>query len=359
MKFVIMAGGSGTRLWPVSRKNSPKQVQPFIGEKSLLQTTYERLLKSYSQDDIFVSANISQKKYIVDQLPLIDDTRLILEPIKRDTAPAIGYAAIYLEKIYDQAVNFVTINSDAYVLDESEYFNTLAVLNKLIETHPGKCAMVGIHPTYPEVGYGYIKLKKSFAEILGSNEKPYEIFEVEKFIEKPDLKMAKQYLSKWGYLWNPALFVWHTATLLKKFQEFLPEHYVLLQKIKNNFSDEIINEFFPQMEPISIDYGIMEKNQDMLVVPSDFGWADIGHWRAVKDVLSQERENILRGDCVVEDSSGNLIYNYSDKLVCTVGLKNMVVVQTDDVLLICPKKRAQEVKKIVAMLKDQGKEKYL
>lgn len=354
-----MAGGGGTRLWPVSRKNSPKQVQPFIGEQTLLQTTYERLAKNFSKDDIYISANTAQRDLIVSQLPSIKEEQMILEPTKRDTAPAIGYAAVFLEKKYNTPVNFVTINSDAYVSDEEEYHNTLQIIKNLIDLYPQKCVLVGVNPTYPESGYGYIKVKKSFTEVIGKNDKAYEVFEVDKFIEKPNLKTAKQYMTKWGYLWNPALFVWNTATLLEKFRQFLPEHYEILLQLKSDNSPEKVQALFPNMKSISIDYGIMEKISDMLVVPSDFGWSDIGHWRAVKDVLSNEKENLVRGDCVVEDSAGNLIYNYSDKLICTVGLKDMVVVQTNDVLLICPKKRAQEVRKIVAQLKEKGKDQYL
>jgi len=354
MKFVILAGGGGTRLWPVSRKNSPKQVKPFIGDRTMLQTTFDRLASAFPVEDIYISTNIAQKNDVVTQLPSLHSENLILEPLKRDTAPAIGLAAVHLMQKEPNS-NFVTINSDAHVEDNAEYIRILKLADKLINENPKKCVMVGVNPTYPETGYGYIKMKKSYGEFAHA-EGSDTVFEVEKFVEKPDFETAEKYVSSWEYLWNPALFIWNTQNLMSQFKEFLPKHFEILQDINNDYLNKTaVQEKFTKMDPISIDYGIMEKLDDMLVVPADFGWADIGHWRTVKDVLSKEDENLVKGSYIGEDSKGNLIYNYTDNIICTIGLENMIIVQTSDVLLVCPKDRSQDVKKIVSQLKDQGK----
>jgi mannose-1-phosphate guanylyltransferase len=359
MKYVILAGGGGTRLWPVSRKNTPKQTLPFIGDKTLLQTTYERLAKAFRPEDIYISSNINQKEVIKSQLPNFPDANLILEPEKKDTAPAIGFAAVHLFN-QDPESSFVTINSDAFVKNEEEYVRILKLAEKLIDKYPQKCVLVGLKPLYPETGYGYIKMASQMDKFDDGRGGFDEVFEVERFVEKPNLETAKQYVSQWEYLWNPALFVWKTRNLLDKFKEFLPKHYEVLTQIKDDLlNTKVVQEKFSQFEPISIDYGIMEKFKDMIVIPADFGWADIGHWRTIKDVLSAEDENLVKGSCLNEDCHGNLIYNYTDKLISTIGLRNMIIVQTEDVLLICPKEKSAEVKKIVEKIKEKGWSQYL
>jgi mannose-1-phosphate guanylyltransferase len=345
-----MAGGGGTRLWPVSRQSKPKQLLPFIGDKTLLQATYERLAKGFNQEDIYISTNVNQKEAILQQLPEFPVDQLILEPEKRDTAPAIGLVAVSLMQ-RDPEVDFVTINSDAYVKDEDEYLRLLKLAEQIIRKHPQKTLLLGLKPTYPETGYGYIKMSGQFDKIKNNNGFD-EIFEVERFVEKPNLETAKSYVSKWQYLWNPAVFVWNAKNLMNLFATHLPQHHTVLRDLAMNYSNqEYVSKRFLDMDPISIDYGIMEKLTDMLVIPADFGWADIGHWRTVKDVLSNEEDNLVKGNYCHEDSAGNLIYNYTDKMVCTVGIKDMIVIQTDDVLFMCPKDRAHDVKKIIEQLK--------
>ena len=202
-------------------------------------------------------------------------------------------------------------------------------------------------------------LTKMFKELNGD-----KIFYVEKFVEKPDLETAKKYLSAWEYLWNPAIFIWRVDYLLSLYAKYLPEMYSILMKIQESIGKKnearILKQEFSKIKPISIDYGIMEKEKEMLVVPGDFGWADIGHWRAVEEALSDKnKKNVIKGNCVSHDSDGNLIYNFTKKVVGICGLKDMIVVETDDALLVCPKDKAQLVKNLVEEIEKSKYKKYI
>jgi len=360
MKIVILAGGGGTRLWPVSRKNKPKQIQPFIGNKTLLQKTFERLRSGFKLDDILVSANARHYSLIHKQIPALPKKNYILEPEKKDTAAAIGLVAAYLAKQNPKEV-FLTANADHYIKNVKEYIRIIKLIGKVVKDNPAATGLVGIKPTYPETEYGYIKINKLFGQI-GND----EIFYGEKFIEKPDFITAKKYFKAWDYLWNPAMFCWRADYLLSLFKKHLPKHYLHLNKIQKAVGTKseksVLNREFKKIKPsISIDYGIMEKIKKMLVVPADFDWVDVGHWRTVKDVLSQKKDdNVIKGKYVGHDSKGNLIYSYSGKLIATAGVENMVIIDTEDCLLVCPKNRAHEIKKIVEELKKRKDyQKYL
>lgn len=363
MKAVILAGGGGTRLWPVSRKNTPKQVQPFIDNDTLLQKTYKRIRNKFAEEDIFVSTNINHYPLIKNQLLNFPDENIILEPEKKDTAAAIGLAAVKLYKKDPQSI-MVTVNSDAYIKDENEYLRILLLAEQIIKEHPERTVLLGINPTYPETGYGYIKMSAPAMRYPKEDGSYDEVFEVEKFVEKPDLETARKYVASWQYLWNPAVFVWKVETLLKLYNDFLPEIYEILMRIYHSLGREgetaVIKEQFAKINPISIDYGIMEKINNMLVIPADFGWADIGHWRSVKEVLNDTRDNITKGKFINVDCKDNLIYGFNkNKLIAAIGIKDFIVIDTEDALLICPKDRAQDVKKVVTQLKEQGKEEFL
>lgn len=358
MKIVILAGGGGTRLWPVSRKNKPKQIQPFIGNKTLLQKTYERARKGFGVKDIFISTNYSQLPLIQKQIPVIPRDHYILETAKKDTAAAIGLAAITLHKQNPHEVMMLA-SSDHFIKNEKEYTRISRMIEKLINQNPSYSLLIGIKPTYPETGYGYIKINKQFQQV-GND----EIFNVEKFVEKPDLVTAQKYVKSWDYLWNSGIFCWRVDNLLNLFKKFLPDQFKILMRIQPALGtkDEkrIVTREYNKIKPISIDYGIMEKTKKRLVIPADIDWADVGHWRTVKDILSKNPEdNIVRGKNIVHNSSGNLIYSYSGKLIATAGLKDMIVIDTEDCLLICPKSQAQDVKKIVEQLEKKKLKKYL
>lgn len=364
MKIIILAGGTGTRLWPVSRKRDPKQVQPFLGSQTLLKSTVNRMLKSFKKEDLFLSTNQSQLKLIKKDLGnLILKNHYLVEPEKRDTAAAIGFAVISIAQKYPDAT-VATVWADHHLKNSSEYFRVLRQAEKTVDKHTDYLILIGLKPAYPETGYGYIKLNKTF-DTLGKD----KIYQVGGFKEKPDLKTAVKYLRNGNYLWNPGYFVFKARTILHHFKKYLPGHYGALMKIFNLQSSKnaggkknsaLIKKYFSRMDKISIDYGIMEKAEKMLCLPASFDWVDVGHWRTIHGVLAKKSaDNVLSGNNLVLDSSGNLIYNFSNKLVTAVGLRNMIIVQTDDALLVCPKDRAQDVKKIVEELERKKMKKYL
>lgn len=357
--LVLMAGGHGTRLWPVSREKKPKQVQPFMGSnETLLEQTFKRIIKKFPLENIYVTTTKSHLENIKKILPQIPLENYSVEPERKDTAAAIGLVAAIINKRDPEGI-MTTINTDAYVGDKNEYIKIIKLAQKLSLREKDYTILIGINPTYPETGLGYIKMKRPFGEING-----YEVFYGEKFVEKPDLKTAQRYLRRWEYLWNPALFTWTTAHLLSLYEEHLPKIYKRLIKIQKAIDTKeekkVILREYSKMEKISIDYGILEKTKKLLVIPADFDWADIGHWRTIKDVLSKDvKDNLIKANHVGINSEGNLVYSSTSRLITTAGLKDMIIVDTEDALLVCHKSSAQDVKEIVEQLKAKGLKKYL
>lgn len=352
MKVVILAGGGGTRLWPLSRETKPKQIQPFLDKETLLQKTYKRIRRGFSPRDIFVATNSTFADLVREQLPRLAADHFFIEPVRRDTAAAIGLVTALLHRENPKTI-FTTANSDHYMKDEGEYLRALKLAGRVVADHPDYTALLGVNPSYPETGYGYIQMDGSFTE-YGKD----HVFRVKRFIEKPPIERAKEFQGKWEYLWNPGMFVWRADTLLNLFAEHLPATHKILMRIAKNPS--LLAKEFPKIKPISIDYGIMEKTKKLLVIPADFGWSDIGHWKTIYDALAHnDTANVVRGRHVGIDSRGNLIYSLTGKMVTTVGIKNMIIIETEDAILVCPKERAQDVKKIVAELTRKGMKKYL
>ncbi len=361
MYAILLAGGSGTRLWPVSRKSIPKQLQPILGQDTLLRSTWKRLRKGLPASRILVVTGAAQAELIRQDLPELPADNLLVEPMKRDTAAAVGFGvAVVLAR--DPKATIATINSDAYVKDEREYWRVLKAAEKAAKKS-GRIALIGVRPSYPETGYGYIKMG-SQALRLRSPKGHDEIFDVEGFREKPDLETAKGYVAQWEYLWNPTLIVAEARTLMNAFKAHLPKTWKALDAIRAAWTTpkrlKVVERAFAGIVPISIDYGVLEKEQRMLVMPADFGWADVGHWRAVHDVLAKRQgANVTRGRNLTIDSEGNLLYSFTGKLIATAGLKDMILIETEDVILACPKSRAQDVKKLVEEIERKKMKKYL
>ncbi|MBD5100773.1 MAG: NTP transferase domain-containing protein [Clostridiales bacterium] len=343
---IIMAGGGGTRFWPLSRKDTPKQLLNLDGKEIMINETIDRLAQVVNKDKIFIVTNKSQvgkmKEVVAGR---IEGDNILSEPAARNTAACIGYAAVKILKTYGDGVMVVT-PSDAYIKDESKYAD---ILNIAIATakRTDKLVTVGIKPTFAATGYGYIRYNKSEDNVK----------EVKNFVEKPDLETAKKYFKSEEYVWNSGIFVWKASVILEKFKSFLPDIYKDLTKLYDAIctSDEIevIEDIYPKIRPISIDYGVMEKAGDILVVPGEFGWNDVGSWDMLNALHeADESGNISIGDALAMDSKNTTIYS-SNRLVVGVGLEDLIVVETPTAVLVCPKDKAQDVKKVVDVLIEQ------
>lgn len=351
IKVIICAGGQGTRLWPISRKNSPKQFKPFLDEQTLLQKTFSRLNKFIPDENIYLCTPVDLKDEMVRQISL-DAGHLILEPLRKETGPALALAAL---RVYLQDPQAIITNvwADHYIGDENMYRQIFETAETFLNDNPKQVFLAGVKPSYAETGYGYIKIGES-AQRIGVN----EIFQVDSFKEKPNLATAEEYLSSGEYLWNPAMFFFRADHLLSLFEKHAPEIYQPLVAIKSAIGtadeEKIIAEEFAKMPKISIDYAILEKEKDMVVMPADLGWTDVGHWKSIYDMLTGGKEgHAVKGAKYVEiDSQNNLIFSETSQLISTIGIKNCLVIASKDAILICDKERSQDVKKLVEKLKN-------
>jgi mannose-1-phosphate guanylyltransferase len=357
MKIVILAGGSGTRLWPLSRADSPKQIHPLIGADTLLQITYRRLLSGFERENIFIATREEYAPAVREQLPDAPVENIISEPCKRDTAAAVGLAATMFYFRNPKEI-IATVHADHFIDNENEYLEVLKKAEEVIKKNPERGALIGVKPTYPETGFGYIKMNGQFF-----TQGKQKIFLVERFVEKPALEQARQYVSQWQYLWNPGYFIWRVDTLLKQYKINLPEYYQSFIRINRALEtpqeQKTIRREFNKLQPIAFDYGILEKAGNLLVLPADFIFTDVGNWRTVKEILHKQGAPLNQGEVILVDSGDNLIYNFTKCPIACVGLKNMIIVATEDSTLICREDCAQDVKKVVEKLKAMGKEEYL
>lgn len=358
---IVMAGGGGTRFWPLSRKERPKQLLNLSGKDLMVNETLDRLAGSIDRDNLFIVTNVSQAELMKKEtVGKMKPEHILSEPAARNTAACIGYAAMEIVKKHNDGV-MVIVPSDHFIKDEKEY---KAVIDAAIETAEKTDALVtiGINPSFPATGYGYIRAKvDSLTEIGDKNHKAYLC--VDEFVEKPDLETAKQYLESGDYFWNSGMFIWKASTILSYMKKLLPDVYECLYKIGEamNTPDEkkIIEEVYPVIPKISIDYGIMERADHVLVISGDFGWNDIGSLDMLGIMKeSDENGNISYGEQMLIDTTNCIIYG-SDAMIATIGLSDLMIVQTKDAILVCPKDRAQDVKTVVETLQEQGKELYL
>lgn len=358
---VIMAGGGGTRFWPLSRKERPKQLLNLSGKEIMVNETIDRVAKSVSKDDIFIVTNVSQAGLMEEETKSrLAKNHILAEPAARNTAACIGYAAMEIIKKYEDGIMCI-LPSDAFIKDEEEFKKVLDAAIAAAEDMD-MLVTIGIKPTFPATGYGYIKgREESQTEILSYPQKTY--LEVEEFVEKPDLETAESYLQAGNYLWNSGMFIWKASTILKKFETLLPDIYSCLTEIGAAMGTEeeenVINRVYPVIPKISIDYGIMERSSDVLVIEGDFGWNDVGSLDMLHIMKeADENGNVLYGDQLNIDTHNCISYG-TDKLIATIGVEDLMIVQSKDAILVCPKDRAQDVKKIVDLLQEKGREEYL
>jgi len=347
---VIMAGGGGTRFWPLSRKNKPKQILNISGNDVMINETIKRYEGIIPYENTYVVTLASQQKVLNEVLlTCIPRENILIEPVGRNTAPCILYAAMRIFGKYGDAVMCV-FPSDHYVANVEEFRN---ILNKAIvlAQETNKLITIGIKPTFPSTGYGYINF-----DLQSNNNGAYDVLE---FIEKPDFERAKEYLKSKNYLWNSGIFVWKISVILESFKRFLPRLYERAEEILSvagtDQEQKTVEKVYPRLQSISIDYGIMERSNEVLVIPGDFGWSDIGSWDMLGAIFPPDDEgNIIKADFVGIDTKNCIIYG-NGKLIATIGLDNIIIVNTEDALLICPKERAQDVKKIVESIERQGR----
>jgi mannose-1-phosphate guanylyltransferase len=351
MKIVIFAGGVGTRLWPLSRKNTPKQFEKIVGEKSTLQLTVDRISPLVKPSDIFISSGIRYKDVLQEQLPLIPRENFILEPEMRDVGAAVGLATAILHKV-SREEPMIILWSDHLVKNEDLFRNILKVIADVLEKEKDKIVFIGQNSRFPSQNMGWIEFGEKLKDLDG-----VELFEFRKLHYRPHLDTAKEYHASTKHAWNPGYFGTTPDFLLSLYQKYAPQMHEGLTHIQQAWGtgkyEEVLNEIYPTLEKISFDNLILEKinGNDGYVVGADLGWSDIGAWESLKEALTQSAsENVIRGKVMVTDTADSLVFNYTDQLIVGIDLDEMLVVNTKDVVMICPKNSVPKVKKLVESL---------
>jgi mannose-1-phosphate guanylyltransferase len=352
----IMAGGIGSRFWPMSRTNYPKQFLDILNTgKTLIQSTFDRFASFVPAENIFIVTSQSYREIVMEQLPNLDPNNILCEPSRKNTAPCIAYISYKLAQLNPQA-NLICAPADHIISDENSFVNVC--LEALTFTENIKALVtLGIKPTNPNTGYGYIQFEPM-------NVAP-NVYKVKTFTEKPDKELAKTFVASGDFLWNAGIFVWQVKNIVKAFENLLPEIHEVFDAEKENFNTEkehqSIEKIYPQCVNISIDYGIMEKADNVYVIPSSFGWSDLGTWASAYETLQKDYlDNAVAGNNVmVIDATKNMIHADNKKLVLIQGMEDFIVVDTKDVLLICKKDKEQEIKEYVAEVKRNKGDKFI
>jgi mannose-1-phosphate guanylyltransferase/mannose-6-phosphate isomerase len=353
---VILAGGKGTRFWPLSRETWPKQMLNILGEDTLLRQTIKRLDGFEPQVNIWICTTEDLAQDIRFHLqPLGKEAakiRFIIEPVGRNTAPAIGLAAITLHNLSSDSV-MIVMPSDHAIKDTQQFQEKLRCAIEVAKQ--GYLVTFGIKPRRPEIAFGYIQSSQPLANFKE------EVFQVKKFFEKPDLKTAESFMQQGSFYWNSGIFVWKTSKILEEIESHLPHLSTGLKKIGSPKDSKglAIAEVYGSFDNISVDYGILEKSQAVVVVPCDFGWSDLGNWTALDDILEKDGHgNILQGNLVDIGSEHSTVIA-GERVMATIGLKNMVVIDTEDATLVSSKENVQEVRKVVEALKKSKRDEHL
>jgi mannose-1-phosphate guanylyltransferase len=350
-----MAGGRGTRLWPMSRKSMPKQFQKLVSDRTMLQDTFDRLRKIVPAEDIFVSTNREYAGIAKEQLPEIPEKNVIAEPVGRNTAPCIALSAAILAAS-DENATIGFFPADHFIKNPQNLLDAIRKGKKLLEKYPHYLITFGISPAAPETGYGYIE-KDGLLKKTGS----VEFFKAKRFVEKPNLETAREYLKSGNFLWNSGMFLFKVGTIIDKFKKYSPDIHTRLVNIKKSVGtadfEKVLEEEFPKMDKISIDYAVLENEPDVAVAPVAVDWSDVGSWTAIKETLIGDNKKHLvkvEGEHIDFGSENLLVYG-SDKLVATIGVKDLVIVDTPDAILIADKNKSQLVSDVVKKLEGEGK----
>ena len=355
---IIMAGGVGSRFWPMSRTTFPKQFQDILGTgQTLIQMTFERLLKICPRENILIVTNVNYKKLVLEQLPGISEDQVLTEPYMRNTAPCIAYANFRIQAQNPNA-SIVVAPSDHLITKEDEFVKTIEIaLEQTRET--GNLMTLGIKPSRPDTGYGYIQFE-DFEEAVDDRVK-----EVVTFTEKPDITLAKNFLASGDFYWNSGIFVWTLEAIQRSFSKHLPDIYEAFQagmgKYNTSDEEEFITNTYSTCENISIDYGVMEKAKNVNVVLSDFGWSDLGTWGSLYTHVPQDdhKNAVIGKNVMLYNCVNNMVNVPKEKLVVLQGLNGYIVVESNDTLLVCKKEDEQKIKTMVQDIKIEKGDKYV
>ena len=353
----ILAGGKGTRFWPISREKKPKQFLDILSSgKTLIQQTYERAKGFVEPKNIAIISASQYLNIIQEQLPEITNQQLLLEPIGRNTAPSVAYISFKVHKI-DPDANIIILPSDHYIYPNENFYYTLNIILEGLQKHPDAIFTIGIQPTYPATGYGYIQFIKD-----DDNISPDKYYKVKTFTEKPALEIAKQFLNSGEFLWNSGMFVFKAEGIINNFKKYMPDLYELFMNHYNNFNTpkevEAITDIYSKCLSISFDFGIMEHAEKVFVIPSKFQWSDVGTWKALYDISTKdENKNVVQlNEYFIDSSYGNLLVsNVRDKFYAIKDLNDFILVDTEDALLLIPLSEDQFVKKIIKKLQKNNK----
>jgi mannose-1-phosphate guanylyltransferase len=341
---VIMSGGIGSRFWPFSRENKPKQFLDFVGSgRSLLQQTFDRFNQMIPAENIFISTNEIYAGLVKEQLPELSCEQILLEPTRRNTAPCIAYASYHIQSICPDA-NMVVTPADHLILEEQNFLRNIRTGLNFVEKYPALLTM-GVRPDRPETGYGYIQTSSNGVD---------NIQKVKTFTEKPNIELAKVFVESGDFYWNSGIFIWNVNTIIDAFGAYLPDVYTHFNKGvgKYNTPDEkaFIEQEYPMCQNISIDYGIMEKAGNVYMLVADFGWSDLGSWAPLYDLTKKDDEMnaALKSKALFVESKNNLVASAGGKLIVVQGLSDYIIVESDNVILICQKSEEQRIKQFVA-----------
>ena len=352
----IMAGGIGSRFWPMSRTGFPKQFLDILNTgKTLIQATYDRFAQFIPEENIFVVTSKQYCDIVSDQLPKLNPANILCEPSRKNTAPCVAYIAYKLQRLNPKS-NLICAPADHLISEDTSFIKVSLEALAFTEKHNALLTM-GIKPSYPNTGYGYIQYEE---QSVTDN-----IYKVKTFTEKPDLELAKTFIISGDFLWNSGIFAWQTKSIITAFEKYLPELNEVFDAEKELFNtereEEAVERIYPQCINISIDYGIIEKADNVYVIPSAFGWSDLGTWGSAYENLEKDYyENAVAGNNVmIFEAAKNIVHADNKKLVLIQGLEDFIVVDTKDVLLICKKNKEQEIKEYVAEVKRNKGEKFL
>lgn len=351
---ILMAGGVGSRFWPVSTQDFPKQFHDMLGTgETLIQKTFSRLSKLIPSENIFILTNERYNDLVFQQLPKVTKRQVVLEPAMRNTAPCILFAALKIQKENPDAIMIVA-PSDHWIEDEERFKKNVKQAFDFCQDNDALMTL-GIQPSFPNVGYGYIEFEKSSKDVVKT---------VLQFREKPDYETAKLFLKQGNFLWNAGIFMWSVRSVISAFKKNQPELYQLFEKgvhlYNTNLEDEFMQNNYGKAENISVDYAIMEKSKNVYVLLAEFDWNDLGTWGSLYDKLQKDGQNnaILNAKTLAENSEGNIIRTEKNKLVVVGGLQDYIIVDKDNVLLIYPKSKEQDIKEVLKRFKNKFGDNY-